>query len=207
MLRLPLVGLISLFLFALPIQAGLITSVGGGTTTPFDLGSTCSSGPSAGVDAGFSVSASGDACYPYGDGWGLGANGYWSISLIGDNSGASMITIDLGGLFTSAGGFVNYSPTFGTALIEALGVDGTTVLESYDIAAVAPISTAFGQDAGAFRGISRPSADIAYLRFGGSYMAMHDITLEDNAVPEPTSVLLIACGLAALGVLRRRASN
>jgi hypothetical protein len=152
--------------------------------------------------AGFSLTASGNACYNYADGWGLGSNGLWSIGLVGDDFGSTVITIDLGRLYSSVGGFMNYAPDHGSPVIAALAADGTTVLESYDLAASAPISTPEGGDAGAFRGISRTSADIRYFQFGGSFSVMHDITLS-SATPEPTTVLLAGFALAALGLIRR----
>jgi hypothetical protein len=193
-------------LLPLSLQAGLITAPVGGTTTTFPGSSgTCPSSSGSATVAGFDISTSGYVCYDYGGGWGLDGNGSWSLSLIGINSSNAAITIELGGLFSSVGGFMNYAPDYGAPVITALAADGTTVLESYDLSVDAPISTPFDTNAGAFRGISRGSADIAYFRIAGSYLAMHDITLSGGteAVPEPGSVLLCAAGLAALGFWRR----
>jgi hypothetical protein len=186
------------------LSAALLTSApGGGTTTTFAGGGDCFSGPSSGTVSGFAVSATSDSCYNYSSGWGFGPNGFSSLSIIGDNSATTAITIDLGGLHSFVGGFLNYAPGYGTPVISALAADGTTVLESYDLAALAPIVTPGGSDAGAYRGISRGSADIGFFRIQGSYVAMHDLNLgETAAVPEPSTALLFAG--SALALLARR---
>jgi hypothetical protein len=195
-------------LSTLPLSAALLTSAPvGGSTTTLAGGGSCFSGPSAGVVSGFSLTATNDACYNYSGGWGLDSNGNWGMSLIGDNSGSTLFTIDLGGLFGAVGGFLNYAPGYGTPVITALAADGVTVLESYDLSVSAPISTPSGFDQGAFRGISRPTAEIAYLQFGGSYTALHDLTLvEGSTVPEPATTFLVLAGsaLAFLGKRRLR---
>ncbi|MBL8173046.1 MAG: PEP-CTERM sorting domain-containing protein [Bryobacterales bacterium] len=117
-----------------------------------------------------------------------------------------MITIDLGSLHGMAGGFVNYAPGFGVPEMTALAADGTTVLETHDLSNEAPIATPGGNNAGAFRGIQRASADIRYLRIGGSFMAMHDITLDGGAsgVPEPSTLPMLGAAALATVLLRRR---
>ncbi len=190
------------------LSATLLTSQpGGGTTTTFPGGNTCNGGAIGPVSfAGFLVSTDGASCFPYGDAsdqWGFVANGTWDMGLIGDESASTLITIDLGGLYSQVGGFVNYEPGAGTPVIRAIAADGTTVLESWDLSASAPISTGAGSvDDGAFRGIDRGVAEIRYFQFGGSYMAMHDITLGE--VPEPSTAVLAAGAFALLGLLRRR---
>ena len=190
------------------LSGGLITNQpAGGATTTFPGGTSCYSGPTTGTVAGFSISATGDACYNYDYGWGLDDNGQWNMGLIGDNSGSTLITINLGGLYSSVGGFVNYAPGYGDPIMTAIAGDGTTVLESWNLATYAPISTPGATNGGAFRGIDMGSPVIGYLRIGGSYFVMHDITLDSEAIPEPSTALLAAGALVLLGLtrLRRRA--
>lgn len=203
---------VAITLFSMSLSGALITSApSGGTTTTFPGGGSCFTGPSSATVAGFPISASGDACYFYGDAshnFGLGGNGTWNMGLIGDNSqaGTTSITIDLGGLYSSAGGFVNYFTPSGVTLpsLSAIAADGTTVLETYNLAVSAPISTGAGSvNDGAFRGIQLASASIRYLKFGGSDMVMHNITLVASAVPEPSTAFLAGAALAMLGLLRR----
>ena len=89
--------------------------------------------------------------------------------------------------------------------IAAIAADGTTVLETDDLFLSGPISTLGGLNAGAFRGISRPSNDIRFFEFGGSFAALHDLTLVATITPEPSSLALFAAGGVALFAMRRRA--
>jgi hypothetical protein len=197
-------------IFAGSVCAALITSApGGGVTTTFPGGDFCFIGGPSGPTtvAGFSITATNSACYNYGDtsdSFGLGANGTWQMGLIGDDSDATLITIDLGGLYAWVGGFMDYEePDPGTPVITALAADGTTVLESFDLSTDAPISTPGLLNGGAFRGISLPTDEIRYFQIGGSHLVMHDITLGAAAIPEPSSLILAGCALAVLGLLRR----
>jgi hypothetical protein len=142
-------------------------------------------------------------------------NGSWNnFAWVGGYcfSGGCTATIDLGGLYASVGGFMNYvasdgSPSGpGDPVITALAADGVTVIESYDLATSASISTPGGLNAGAFRGISSSSSDIAYLELSGSYLIMHDITLNNtlNSIPEPATFGLAGLVLAAIGLFRRK---
>ncbi len=138
-IRVPLVLPLSAFV----LSAGLVTTApSGGTTTTFLGSGDCVSGPGTATATGFSISFTGDVCYDYTGGFGVNPNGNWDISLIGDNSDGTIITIDLGGLYSSVIGFMNYAPGSRTApIIAVLAADGTTVLESYDLSVFAPIST------------------------------------------------------------------
>ncbi len=200
-------GVFGCMSFALSLSAGLITSAPvGGATTTFPGGDFCSAAASTGTVAGFSLTSTGSACYNYSEGFGFGSNGFWDISIVGDDSGVTKITIDLEGLYSSVGGFMNYAPGMGSPVIAVLAADGTTVLESFDLSVSAPItSSSSAVDYGEFRGISLAASDIRYFQLSGSYIGMHDITLSGgSAIPEPTTILLAGLALAAICSVRRR---
>lgn len=128
--------------------------------------------------------------------------------MVFDNTGASFFEIDLGSDFSAAGGFMNYIPDAPAGIVGAtnpvIAAYSATnqLLESYDLASAGPIST--GPDtfnAGAFRGIQRSTADIRYLRVGGSFLVMHDLTFAPT--PEPGMCVPVLIALAAV-LYRRR---
>jgi hypothetical protein len=146
--------------------------------------------------------------------YGIGPNGTWGLfdqtySGVDTGGDGSMIFTFVTPV-SAVGGFINYYPDFDPAfpaLIAALD-SGGNVLEEYDLNALAPISTPFGENAGAFRGILRGSDDIYGFRLSSSYIVLDDLTFGRGglAVPEPSSVVLMGLGtlLCAGVVLRRR---
>jgi hypothetical protein len=139
----------------------------------------------------------------------LDANGFWDGALpwVATNSDTSYIQFDLGGAANFVGGFMNYAPGFGSPIISAIGADGTTVLESYDLSIDAPISTGVSAvNDGAFRGIERASNDIYFFRLAGGYLLTSNLEVGVGAqTPEPASFGLAGAGLLFLGFkLRRR---
>ena len=137
--------------------------------------------------------------------FGLDGNGSWNLfAWIGGDcvTGSCYAIIKLGGLFSTVGGFMSYSSALGNGApdgpgdptITALAADGTTVLESDDLATLGPINDN-GINQGAFRGgISQGTNDIAYLKISGSYLIMHDLSLGTTTVPEPAGFGIV--GLA-----------
>jgi hypothetical protein len=203
-----------LILGALSAQASLITSVpAGATTTVFASGSATSC--SGIVDAGFALT--GSSCANYSGNFDFGLNGQWNgFAMIGGNSASSAMVINLGGLFSSVGGFLNYDTpvTSGCGeggcskdpLIIALDAN-KVILATYDISVLAPIDTPGAQNSGAFVGIQDATNDIAYLELSGDYLSIHSISLGTtgvSAAPEPSTVLLLGAGLGLLSANRRR---
>lgn len=141
---------------------------------------------------------------------GLGANGSWTRSgALNNDSAQGMMTFTFNdGPVSGVGGFVNYAPGFGTYIIEALGAGGI-VLESYDIAAVAPISTPAAVNDGAFRGILRGTNDIVAFRLSFGFNVIDDLafTRADAAVPEPATLFLMGGGMAVAALRRRKLSR
>ena len=131
---------LALALFALLVpattRASLITVAPVGTTTVLStLTGTWASAPSV-VAGGYTVFAPTGEDVWYGDSsYGLLDNGSWGdFAWVGGYCfcGACTATIDLGGLYSAVGGFMNYVPT-GSAFVRAIAADGITVLESYDL--------------------------------------------------------------------------
>lgn len=207
-----------LTLAALCARAGIITSLpAGDTTTVFATGGAC--GP--GVDAGFTVTGS-EACANYSGFFGFGENGFWNdpptgFALVGVNTLSSSILINLGGLYSNVGGFMNYAVTLGSVgtdsvptgdpTLIALAANGTTVLGTYDLITLDPIVEPEGSNnMGAFVGIQDATNDIAYLELSNDGIAMHNISLgttSSSSVPEPSAVLLLGSGLVLLFLLDR----
>jgi hypothetical protein len=122
-----------------------------------------------------------------------------------------------GGPVSEFGAYVNYAvggagegeEVGGNPYIAALGADGS-VIETWDLAAWAPVSTPGGFNEFAFRGISRDSADIYGLRFGNAYIIAAGTstgavpTGPVAPVPEPSTYALMLAGLAAVAFAARR---
>jgi hypothetical protein len=93
------------------------------------------------------------------------------------------------GAWCAGASFVRVPETFGLpvwvheelrATITTLGTDGVTVIGTYDLATMAPISTPDALNGEAFRGIESSSADIGYLELSGGFILAHSLEV---AVP------------------------
>lgn len=122
-----------------------------------------------------------------------------------------------GGPVSRFGAWVNYMGGLGqdseglstSPFIAALGANGE-VIESWDLAARAPISTPDGFNQFAFRGISRDSADIYGLRLGNAFIVAAG-TADGGLpaapvapVPEPSTYALMLAGLGLVAWQARR---
>ena len=222
------VTLLGLAVFASSANATLITSSGGmsaidGTLTfdgpPVNYFGT---GPiQVGVGVGenitwFSTNSSfqGGSVCNFSGGYGFGGNGSWrGKSMIGVNSynNGDVMTIAFNdGPVKEVGGFLNYATFgYGDAFIAAYD-SSNNLLESYNLSAVAPISTPNGFNDGAFRGIVRACDDIKYFTMSGAYIGADDVVFhrggQISVVPEPGAIAtgVIMLGSLAFGMTRRR---
>jgi hypothetical protein len=126
----------------------------------------------------------GDISYSLGYGFWTPENGYWRGPTY-TSPGLYFTTYTGSGAMTfwfrngpvrGVGALVNYDPFKSPhPTITALGKNGQT-LESYDLAATAPISTPSAENQGGFRGIVRPQADIYGFRYGNGQVVLTDLT-------------------------------
>jgi hypothetical protein len=192
-------NLAMLALLASAAQASLVTSdtATGVKTTWTSTGST--SAPSMVVN-GINITSNGLVWT--GAGYGLASNGSWNQSAVATNDATTYIQFNLGGAATMVEAFMNYAPGFGTPTISAIGSDGVTVLESYNLLTSAVINTPAATNGGAYRGIQRSQGDIYYFRISGAYIITSNIEISN--VPEPGTMALSGAGLVLLGLVTRR---
>lgn len=134
-------------------------------------------------------------------------NGSWNsgrVGFVGLNAPTGTMLLEFAQPVSAVGALLNYSAGLGPdVIISALASDGS-VLESYDINTLAPISTPGMLNVGGFRGIVRSTADIYGFQVANSAVVLDDLTI-GPAVPEPRSVMLMSVGLLAVaGVNLRR---
>ncbi|MBX9625221.1 MAG: PEP-CTERM sorting domain-containing protein [Gemmataceae bacterium] len=127
------------------------------------------------------------------------------VGFVGLNFGSGDLLFRFDTPVRVAGGLVNWDTHFGPVVLSALAADGS-VLESYDLRAVAPITRPGGLNYGEFRGIARADADIAALRLSNGYAVLDDLTFSAApvAVPEPATFILMATGVGGVVLIRRR---
>ena len=150
--------------------------------------------------------------------YGLGTNGTWgspqSFAWVNPGAVATMRFTFLDGPVSDVGAFMNYctnlpfsGPGCGTdgVVLSALG-SSLEVLETYRLDTAAPIDTPDARNAGAFRGISRSTADIFAFEFSGGGV-LDDLSfvrpVPQGQVPEPSSLALLALSLGFLTLVPR----
>ena len=151
--------------------------------------------------------------------YGLGANGTWdsntrSFAWVNPGAVATMRFSFLDAPVSSVGAFMNYctnlpfsGPGCGTDGVLLSALDSSLApLESYRLDTSAPINTPDERDAGAFRGISRSTADIFAFELSGAGV-LDDLTFfraaTQGQVPEPSSLALLALSLGLLTLVCR----
>ena len=229
-----LAGAVLALAFAGAAQASisLTTSSAGYSGPTLNLSSFASKVNSSGYDFtfgpvavpnGFTFVASpgGSGGFPYGGnsglgsvigdggGYGLAGNGSFggSALYIGVDSGTGYDQLLLKNPVNQIGFYFNYAPGIGSdATISALGISGN-IIGSYDLTALAPISTPGGYNEFVFRGIDSTANDIYGLQFGGNYLLIAGSPSGGigGGAPEPTSWALLLMGGGGVGaVLRTR---
>jgi PEP-CTERM motif len=158
----------------------------------------------------YNGTAGGSGSSIYNSGFGLGNNGIWTNGrngYVGNNGeiGFTQFVFDDGPV-AGVGAFVNYA-TYSLspdAIMEALDMSGN-VIETYNVTALAPISTPSAIDDGAFRGFLRATNDTYGVRYSNAFSVLDDLTFaRAEAVPEPSTIALVGVALASLPMARRR---
>lgn len=138
-----------------------------------------------GMDVTVESSSGTNGLYFNYNGWGLGSNGTWGDpkTYVSLNGSDDVITFSFNnGPVSAVGGFINYARGFNSDLVITALDAGMNVLESYNISQLADIITPSGFNQGAFRGISRPTADISYFQLSaGEANALDDLTFTGMA--------------------------
>ncbi len=140
-------------------------------------------------------------------GYGLAGNGSSSGPIIGLNSSSDTMTLTFDTAVASFGLGINYAPTFyGTPVIAAYD-GGGALIASYDLAALAPISTPGGLNAFAFRGIDGGGTAIKSFSLSGAYIiasaSREAPPVVGGTVPEPSTWAMLIVGFGFVGASMR----
>ncbi len=146
-------------------------------------------------------------------GYGLGSNGGFGgdAVYIGVDSGTGYAELLGTTGYDQMGFFMNYAPGVGdNATIWTLASDGS-VIDSFDIATLAPIVTPGGFNAFMFRGVAYDDGTKIYgLRFGGNYLLLTGTkdgvppTPGPGGIPEPATWAMLILGFGLVGSAARR---
>jgi hypothetical protein len=143
-------------------------------------------------------------------GYGLNANGSFGGSAVYVGVDAPQGYAQLLGTtgYSQIGFFMNYAPGVGNdATIETLDAAGN-VIESFNIAVLAPISTPGAFNAFEFRGVAADAGaanSIFGLRFGGNYILLTGTAdgVPNGAVPESATWMMMIVGFGLAGTAMR----
>lgn len=137
--------------------------------------------------------------------YGLGANGSFGGDAVyaGLDGAEGWIRFSFDTAQTSFGVFANYAPGVGSdPMIRVLRAD-LSVIEEYNLATDAPISTPGGFNEFAFRGITS-SESFMVFELANSYILATGTSDGIPPVPEPETYALMLLGLGAIGIAARR---
>jgi hypothetical protein len=140
--------------------------------------------------------------------YGLDVNGFTNATpIIGTNDGASVVTLTFDTAVASFGGGFNYAVQLGGSVYGnpptiAAFDESNNLIASYDLFALAPISTPGVTDVFQFRGIDGRGSLIKSFTLSGSFIVMSGIA--GSAVPEPATWVMLITGFALVGAAARR---
>lgn len=177
------------------------------TFGPIDVdGFTFTAAPGGGGNSGRGATVGGGS-------YGLTSNGFFGGDAVyigvDSNTGYAQLLGTTG--YAQMGFFFNYSPQSDgdPATISTLDAAGN-VIDSFDLTALAPISTPNGFNQFQFRGVAYDDATQIYgMRFGGNYILVtgsEDGTPAPSVggVPEPATWAMLLAGFGLIGFAARR---
>jgi hypothetical protein len=146
----------------------------------------------------------------------LGEHGNWigEPAFAGLNFRSGWIRLSFANPVYGGGGFINWArhtappelPQLPQPFIAALDASGQVI----DLYGIADIVTPDGLNDGAFRGISHATANIHAFELRNSWVSVRDIvySTQVTVTPEPTTLVVVATGLAVVfGAARRTRSR
>jgi hypothetical protein len=201
---------VAVALFALPASAAsLLTSSAGYTGPELNTGGLgepfylFTAGPQA-LPGGVTFTAESEFSVIGIGGYGLLGNGYSvNTPIVGTNSGDEWVDLTFDTPVAMFGGGFNYAPRSGGAPTISAYDEADNLIASFDLAALAPISTPGATDAYLFRAIDGEGQLIKRFRLQGSFLIMA-ATGDDSVIPEPGTWAMMIAGFGLVGFAARR---